>query len=94
MLSTLPPMLVAPLLQKDDLNQWLKDNPVVLGGILIAVGSLLVFFGLRGWKSGSTRGKYGEEISGGLGKTVSGMRLLLGAGFVAFGLFQLVKGLT
>ena len=79
---------------ESDANQWLDKNPLVLGLIFLAIGGLLVFFGLKELKSGVARDKYGNEITGGMGKAISLIRLVLGVGLCGFAIYKMVAGLA
>ena len=81
------------MLAQDAGNKWLKDNPAILGLIFLGIGALLLFTGVREWKSGVARGKYGQEYTGGTAKVISGIRLLVGLGMSGFGVTQIFKGL-
>ena len=77
---------------KDNANQFLDDNPLVLGLIFLLIGGLLAFFGVKELKSGVARDKYGNEITGGLGKGIALMRLVLGIGLCGFAIYKMLMG--
>ncbi len=76
----------------DAANEWLNDNPIVLGLIFLAIGAALVISGVYELQRGVTRGKYGEEISGGLGKFTSIVRVVAGVGCCLFAVYKMVAG--
>lgn len=73
-------------------NRWLNNNPVVLGLIFIAIGGALVFFGVRELKSGVARDKYGNEVTGGMGKLIASVRVIGGLIAGGFGLYKMFGG--
>lgn len=73
-------------------NQWLEEHPAVLGGGAIALGALLTFFGVVGLKQGTTTGKWGKEMSGGMAAITSTVRLVAGIGLIGFGIYVLIFG--
>ncbi|PHR95376.1 MAG: hypothetical protein COA78_30290 [Blastopirellula sp.] len=73
-------------------NQWLNDNPLVLGGIAILLGLALAGYGLFELKRGVAHDKYGNEMRGGLGKFSSIIRVVFGCAAILFGLYKMVAG--
>ncbi len=57
--------LLARYEKNGDLNRWLDKNPIILGLIFLAIGFILLFYGIYELKKGIARDKYGN---GGLGK--------------------------
>ncbi len=74
------------------INQWLNDNPLVLGGIMLAIGALLLGSGVYELRSGVTHDKRGNVIPGGMGKFTSILRIVCGLGVCGFGLYKLMAG--
>jgi|GEM_PF-1227199 hypothetical protein len=74
------------------INQWLSDNPLILGIIFLVLGGALAAYGLYELKSGVSRDKYGNEIKGGLGKGLAVIRLVAGLGFSGFGIYNMIAG--
>lgn len=80
--------------QRDNspVNVWLRENPLVTGLLFVAIGGVLLFFGVKELKSGVARDKYGNEVSGGLGKVIAIVRVIGGVIAAGFGLMKLVGG--
>ena len=63
-------------------NVWLREHPFVLAAGMALLGATLLFFGVIGLKSGTTKDRYGNEMTGGLAtassvvRTVGGIALL------------------
>ena len=74
-------------------KRFLRENPLILGIIFVALGALLLFFGFKEWKSGVARDKYGNQVTGGMGKLIAGVRIVGGLIAGGFGLYKLVEGL-
>ena len=77
---------------RDGINQWLDENPMVLGSLFLAIGGVLTAYAIAGLKSGKTRGKYGREHEGGSAQFLSIVRLLAGLGFCGFALYKMFGG--
>lgn len=73
-------------------NQWLRENPMVLGLIFLVIGSLLLFFGIREIRSGVAHDKYGNVIPGGMGQVTALVRVVGGVGCCAFAIYKMVMG--
>jgi hypothetical protein len=56
------------------------------------LGLVLLFFGVTGLMSGSARGKWGRQHSGGTAFVISLVRTLIGGGLVVFAIYKLVTG--
>ena len=86
--------MISPLqlAQQTNADKWLDKNPLVLGLIFLAIGGLLVMFGVKELKSGVARDKYGNEITGGFGKLIAGVRLLAGIGLCIFAVYKMIGG--
>ncbi|MCA9184375.1 MAG: hypothetical protein R3E01_25665 [Pirellulaceae bacterium] len=65
-------------------NRWLREHPLVLGGFTGVIGLLLLFYGISGLKSGSPRGKFGVQLTGGAATVTSMIRLIMGIGLLIF----------
>jgi hypothetical protein len=81
------------LARNEELNRWLSENPAVLGGGALLLGLVLLGFGIKDLMTGKARGKWGEEMTGGMAAMMGIVRLVAGLGISGFGLFMLVKGL-
>ncbi|MCA9222598.1 MAG: hypothetical protein KDA71_19865 [Planctomycetales bacterium] len=73
-------------------NQWLRENPLVLGLIFGVLGIALLYFGITGLKAGKTRGKYGRELSGGAAMVTSIIRLVAGVGLIGTAIYMSIFG--
>ncbi len=79
--------------QRSAANSWLDDNPLVLGLIFLALGGVLMWSGIRELKTGVAKDKYGNDITGGLGKAISLIRVVIGAGLCIFAVYKAVTGM-
>lgn len=66
-------------------NEWLNENPLVLGLLALLIGAALAGSGVYEMRKGLSHDRYGNEIKGGLGKMTSILRVALGAAACAFG---------
>ena len=73
-------------------NQWLNDNPIILGMLALLIGAVLAQSGLRELRKGVARDKYGNKMTGGYGKFVSILRIVIGVGSCGFGLYKIIAG--
>ena len=73
-------------------NVWLRENPLVITAGALVLGSVLVYFGIAGLKSGETKGKYGNQLSGGTASMVSVLRLVMGIGVIGVGIYVAIFG--
>lgn len=73
-------------------NKWLNENPLVLGLIAIAIGAALAGSGAYEMRKGVAHDKYGNEMRGGLGMSLSVTRIVAGLAFCGFGLYKMVAG--
>ncbi|WP_146510823.1 hypothetical protein [Thalassoglobus neptunius] len=76
--------------RNDEINQWLEENPLVLGGGAIVLGLVLIGSGVYELKSGVTRDKKGRVVEGQMGKPLSIFRIVIGAAVSAFGVYKLI----
>lgn len=75
-----------------DANRWLNEHPAVLGLIFITIGIVLGGSGAYELKQGVAHDKYGNEVHGGMGQSLSILRIVAGAGVCIFGLYKLIAG--
>ena len=75
-----------------DINRWLGENPMILGLIFLVLGIAIGGYGLFELKSGVARDKYGNEISGGMGKALAILRIVAGVGCCGFAIYKMVAG--
>lgn len=73
-------------------NKWLDEHPMALGGGALVLGVGLLIYGIVSLKSGTTRDKYGRQMSGGSAMAMSIVRLVAGAGCTLFGLYKMIAG--
>jgi len=76
----------------DDVNRWLEENPLVLGGMFVAIGLAVGGWGIYELRKGVSYDKRGREVSGGMGKTLAVIRLVVGGGCILFGLYRMIFG--
>jgi hypothetical protein len=81
------------LARNEEINQWLNENPAILGGIFLVIGVVLLGFGISDLVTGKARGKWGTEMTGGMASLMGIIRLIGGLGCAGFGLFKLVQAL-
>ena len=74
----------------EELNQWLEQNPLVLGGIALGIGVLLAGWGAYELSTGTARDKYGNRVEGGMGMMLAGVRVLFGLAACGFGIYKMV----
>lgn len=80
------------LARNEEINKWLGENPLVLGGGFLAIGLVLLGFGINDLLTGKARGKWGTEMTGGMASFMGIVRLIGGLTCCGFGLFKLVQG--
>lgn len=81
------------LARNEEINQWLNENPAVLGGGAIVIGGLLFAFGLSALLTGRSRGKYGTQMEGPLAYMHGAIMAGFGVLAILFGLYKLAIGL-
>jgi hypothetical protein len=79
------------LARNEEINQWLGENPAVLGGLFLVIGLVLLGFGIKDLATGKARGKWGTEMTGGMASLMGIVRLVGGIGCIGFGAFKLVE---
>lgn len=80
------------LARNEAINQWLNEHPLVLGAGALLIGLVVAGFGIKELMTGVSKDKFGNVLKGGYGKSISIIRVLLGAGFAIFGLYRLIAG--
>jgi hypothetical protein len=73
-------------------NKWLKENPLILGLLFLAIGAVLAGSGFYELRKGVAHDKYGNEIKGGLGRFTSLIRIVAGAAAGVFGVYKMIAG--
>jgi hypothetical protein len=81
------------LARNEEINRWLSENPMILGGLFLAIGLVLLAFGVSDLATGKARTKYGAQVQGGMAQFYGIIRLVAGAGCAGFGAFKLVQAL-
>lgn len=81
------------LARNEEINQWLSENPTVLGGGAIVIGGVLLAFGVKALLTGRSQGKWGHQMEG----PTAYLHGVVLAGFgglaILFGLYKIVMGL-
>jgi len=77
--------------RNEAMNQWLEQNPVVLGCIFLVLGSVVAGFGVAALVTGRAKTKWGNELQGPLAYLQGGVMTLVGSGIGIFGLVKLVS---
>jgi len=73
-------------------NVWLRENPLVISAVAGILGITLIYFGVIGLKSGTTKDKYGNELTGGMATLNSSVRLILGIGAIGVAVYVGIFG--
>lgn len=74
------------------INQWLAQNPLVLGLIAISIGAVLAGSGIYELRKGVAHDQYGNEMHGTMGQLTSIIRVLGGLAACTFGLYKMIAG--
>jgi uncharacterized membrane-anchored protein len=74
------------------INQWLNENPLVLGLLSLIIGIVLAGSGIYELRKGVSRDKHGNEIKGSLGKFTSILRISIGTAACVFGAHKMIAG--
>jgi MFS family permease len=82
------------LADNEEINQWLDENPAVLGGILLVIGLTILTFGIVALATGRSRSKYGRKIEGPAAYAHGAALCAVGGVVIAFALFKLLSGLS
>lgn len=80
--------------RNEAINNWLSQNPMVLGLGALALGAVLIGFSIAGLMTGETHDKRGRKMEGSTAKTMSIIRLVFGIVCVLFGLYKIVMALV
>jgi hypothetical protein len=78
--------------KNEEINNWLADNPLILGGGAVALGLVLVGLGVWSLLSGTAPTRRGADLEGGNAKAMAFVWLGFGALCLVFGIFKMVSG--
>ena len=78
------------LARNEEINQWLKDHPAVLGGGATLLGLVILGFGVKAILSGRSTDKWGREMEGGMARLHGILLAIAGGCMVIFGLCVLL----
>jgi len=81
------------LARHEEINKWLAEHPLVLGGLFLVLGLALLGFGINDLVTGKSRTKWGAEIQGGMATLSGVVRVIGGMGSIVFGAYKLIEGL-
>jgi len=77
----------------DEINARLAKNPVVLGFGALAIGLLILGFGVYALKTGRAPTKKGPDMEGANAKAMAIVWLVFGGLFSLFGVYKIVTGI-
>ena len=80
------------LARNEEINQWLGEHPMVLGLLFLVIGLAVGGWGVYELMTGVSYDKRGNQMSGGMGKFASIVRIVAGAGCIGFALYKIVIG--
>ncbi len=78
--------------RNQEINNWLAQNPLVLGLIFLGIGVVVGGWGLYELLTGVAYSKRGKNMTGGTAKVLAIVRIVAGAGCILFGIFKMVAG--
>lgn len=87
-----PILLILQRGANSPINQWLNENPIVLGSLSLIIGVVLAGSGIYELRNGISRDKHGNEIKGNLGKFTSILRIAIGTAACVFGIHKAIAG--
>ncbi len=77
----------------DAVNQWLNENPVVLGAGAMVFAVIFLFLGIRSLRSGTATTKYGQKVEGPMAYVQGGAFTIFGVLAAGFGIYKIGSGL-
>jgi hypothetical protein len=84
-----------PLLARnEEINQWLAENPAVLGGGALLLGLVLLGFGAKALMTGQSTGKYGYQFNGPMAYLHGAVLAGFGGLCVLFGLYKVFTAIA
>ncbi len=85
---------IVPLFARNEaINQWLKDNPLIMAAIFGILGAVLLVIGVLNLLTGRATGKWGSHHSGGMALFLGGIRLVGGVVCIGVALYSLVNAI-
>lgn len=85
-------LLLARRGSDSEINQWLDQNPLVLGLIALAIGALIGFWGVYELYRGVALDKRGRELTGGQAVALAVIRIVAGFAACLFGIYKMLAG--
>jgi hypothetical protein len=79
--------------RNEEANQWLAENPVILGGAAVVLGLILVGLGVYSLITRRAPTKRGPDLEGGQAVAMAVVWLVFGGLCLLFGAFKIVTGL-
>jgi hypothetical protein len=79
--------------RNEEINQWLADNPLVLGGGAIVLSLPLLALAIFSFVTGRAPSKWGHEHRGSSAMVMGFVWLAAGGACMMFGMFKVVSGL-
>ncbi|MBY0230112.1 MAG: hypothetical protein K2W96_12590 [Gemmataceae bacterium] len=76
--------------QKQAVNEWLDQNPMVLGGAALLFGLVFVGLGVSALMTGRAPAKRGDDLEGGSAVAMAVLWLVFGAACLAFGGYKML----
>jgi uncharacterized membrane-anchored protein len=78
--------------RNEEINNWLSENPLILGLVFLAIGAAVGGWGLYELSTGVAYSKRGKAMTGNTAKVTAIIRIVAGAGCVLFALFKILFG--
>lgn len=83
---------VTLLARNEEINKWLNEHPLVLGLLFLVIGLAVGGWGLYELYTGVSYDKRGNAMTGGMGKTLSVVRVVMGVGCIGFAAYRMIFG--
>ncbi len=74
------------------IDNWLGQNPLVLGLLALALGALIIVSGVYTLRTGVTRNKLGMEARGVTAQLAGYIRIVGGGVACGYGLYKILMG--
>jgi len=81
------------LARNEEINRWLDEHPLVLGGGAAVIGLILAAYGVSALMTGKATDKWGRELQGGHAQFMGIIWLVFGAICLLFGGYKILVGL-